>query len=378
LKRRVLFWAQAFWPHIDGVTVLGTSLMLALRERGYEFQVVTSHGEADRPEETTYRGIPVHRLPFLPALRRRDVGLLRLARDGVARIKRAFEPEVVHVNFADPTVLFHLQTADVCPAALLLSICVAPPSPGGGVDTLLGSLLGRASWVAAISEAILGDIRRLAPEIAGRSSVLYNSVPSPPVAPAPLPVSAPRLLGVGRLVTDKGFDLAVAAFAAIAHRFPGARLVIAGDGPARPGLERQAAALGVADRVEFLGWVAPAEVPALMNTATLVLMPSRWREAFGLVALEAALMARPVVATRVGGLPEVVAHGRTGLVVPPEDADALAGALSVLLSSPSLAARMGRAGRRRALGRFGWGRFVGTHDALYRRLIEEGSHARAG
>jgi hypothetical protein len=94
LKRRVLFWAQAFWPHIDGVTVLGPPLMLALRECGYEFQAVTSHGDRDLPDETTYQDIPVHRLPLVQALRRRHVALFRQARDGVARIKREFKPDV--------------------------------------------------------------------------------------------------------------------------------------------------------------------------------------------------------------------------------------------------------------------------------------------
>jgi len=376
-RRRVLFWAQSFWPEIGGVEVLGTQTLLALRQRGFEFAVVASHGEADLPDLMTYDGIPIHRLPFLQALSGRDITVFLQARDDVARIKREFKPQLIHVNFTDPTILFHLQTADVCPAPLLASICVALPEQGGGADTLLGAVLRRASWVTAVSGAILNDARRLAPEIVGRSSVLHNSVTPPALTPAPLPFNSPRLLCVGRIVRDKGFDLAVTAFASIASRFPNARLVIAGDGPARQGLERLATDLGIAKRVEFLGWVAPKEVPALMNTSTFVVMPSRWREAFGLVALEAALMARPVIATRTGGLPEVVDHLHTGLIVEREDTEALAQAISLLLSSPELAWRMGRAGRKRALQLFSWDRFVDAHDALYQRLIKEGSHVHA-
>jgi glycogen(starch) synthase len=98
-------------------------------------------------------------------------------------------------------------------------------------------------------------------------------------------------------------------------------------------------------------------------------MPSRWEEAFGLVALEAALMARPVVATRVGGLPEVVLDGETGLLVQKDDSGALARAVGFLLDHPEQAMSMGNAGRLRAKEVFSLARYVDAYDTLYRRLI---------
>src|SRR5206468_1041812 len=108
---------------------------------------------------------------------------------------------------------------------------------------------------------------------------------------------------LGRLIPAKGFDLAITAFSLLVERFPNARLVIAGDGPARSTLEAQVASLKIRNTVEFTGWIAPDQVPDLINTATMVLMPSR-REGLPLVGIEAALMRRPLIATRVGGLPE--------------------------------------------------------------------------
>jgi glycogen(starch) synthase len=175
---------------------------------------------------------------------------------------------------------------------------------------------------------------------------------------------------VGLLIHAKGFDVAVSAFASLARRFPRLRLVIAGDGPARRDLETQAVELGVSRLIDFVGWVSPERIPALMDRATLVVMPSRWEEAFGLVALEAALMARPVVATRVGGLPEVVAHGQTGLLVEKEDPPAMADAIACLLDDPESAANMGKAARLRAQDMFSLKRHVDAYDALYRQLIE--------
>ena len=218
----------------------------------------------------------------------------------------------------------------------------------------------------------MADINTLAPETAGRSSVIYNGIETPALAPAPRPLDAPRLVCLGRIVRDKGFDVALAAFAELAPRFPEARLVVAGDGPARPELEAQAQALGVADAVEFPGWVAPERVSELMNSATLVVMPSRWDEPFGLVAVEAALMARPVVASRVGGLMDVVEDQRTGLLVPPEDPDALAAALRWLLSDCELRARLGRAGADCIAQRFGVDAMTDAYERLCREVLVEG------
>jgi glycogen(starch) synthase len=103
-------------------------------------------------------------------------------------------------------------------------------------------------------------------------------------------------------------------------------------------------------------------------------MPSRWEEPFGLVAVEAALMARPVVASRVGGLAEVVADGETGLLVDKEDPAALARAVTHLLKNPATAERMGQAARRRARELFGFERQVDAYDGLYQRLAEEATH----
>ena len=146
---------------------------------------------------------------------------------------------------------------------------------------------------------------------------------------------------------------------------PALRLVIAGDGPARSALERQAKALGVADAVEFRGWVSPEEIPRLLQSASVVVMPSRDHELFGLVALQAAQMARPIVASALGGLQEVVDDGVTGMLVAPDDEDALTNAVGALLDDPALAVVMGAAARRRAVTGFVWERFVDAYEAVY-------------
>jgi glycogen(starch) synthase len=202
--------------------------------------------------------------------------------------------------------------------------------------------------------------------------VIYNGLEMPELAPQPLAFDKPRLVCLGRVVEDKGFDLALRALPAIARNYPDLRLVVAGDGPARPALEGLAAELGIGDVVDFAGWISPEKVPELMNSATIVLLPSRWREAFGLVALQAAQMERPVVATEVGGLPEVVVDQETGLIVAKEDSEALAEAVLSLLRNPSRAVEMGQEGRVRAQQVFSWERHIDDYDALYQTLMNKG------
>jgi glycosyltransferase involved in cell wall biosynthesis len=172
----------------------------------------------------------------------------------------------------------------------------------------------------------------------------------------------PRLLCVGRLIPVKGHLVLLRALAQARSRAPGLVLDIAGQGPLEPALKAYAAELGLSDAVRFLGFVSP--IQSAIEAASAVVVPSLG-EGFGMVALEAMERGRPVVASDVGGLPEIVADGETGFVVPAGDAAALADALVTLVSSPARAAEMGQAGRRRALESFTPERSTRGIEALY-------------
>jgi glycosyltransferase involved in cell wall biosynthesis len=176
------------------------------------------------------------------------------------------------------------------------------------------------------------------------------------------------LLGcVGRLVEPKkGLAVLLAAVGRIARAVPGARLAIVGDGPARSFLERRAVQEGVRGRTVFAG--LRRDVDALMSAFDLFVLPSNW-EGFGIALLEAMAATVPVVATRVGGVPEVVLDGETGLLVPPGDPEALAAACIDLLGDRERAARLAAAGRRRVETEFGAASVVERMAALYRDLL---------
>jgi glycogen(starch) synthase len=364
---RVQYWSELFPPYIGGSQVLDSQLLPAMRRRGYEFQVVTDHGPRDLLDSEDWEGIPVHRFRFRKALASGEPARIFEAQQEVAELKRGFQPDLVHVNVSDPIGFFHLRSERWHTCPLVVTVVVAP-GPSGGHGTVLGRLLASAAWVTASSEVIRGDLVRLAPDVEERSSVIRHTVEAPAIEPAPLRFDRPLVLGLGRLVREKGFDVALTAFARVAHTRPSAHFMIAGDGPERPRLEKQAVELGLDGRIAFPGWISPLRVHELINTATVVVMPSRWREAFGIVALQAAQIGRPVVATCVGGLPEIVADGMTGLLVDNEDAAALGDAIGSLLADPALAVRMGEAARVRAFEQFGFEPQLDALDRLYRRL----------
>ena len=175
----------------------------------------------------------------------------------------------------------------------------------------------------------------------------------------------PIVLFVGRLVPYKGVDVLLRAMAGLE-----ARAVIVGDGPLGPALKDLARELGVDGRVRFAGNASADELAALYNACDVFALPSVTRaEAFGMVQIEAMSCRKPVVCTDLpSGVPWVNQHGVTGLVVPPGDPAALAGALGQLLADPALRARMGEAGRRRVETVFSIGRMVEQTGDLYRSV----------
>ncbi|RDV84839.1 glycosyltransferase family 4 protein [Ammonifex thiophilus] len=183
----------------------------------------------------------------------------------------------------------------------------------------------------------------------------------------PLPAGVPLLGTVARLVPQKGLPCLLEALALLpAELRPG--WLIVGDGPLRQELEDKARALGLSHLVVFAGYRPPEEIPSILKVIDIFVLPSL-SEGLPLALLEAMAAGKPVVATAVGGIPEVVQEGRTGYLVPPGDAQALARALLSLLESPDRAREMGEAGRKRVEERFSSQRMAQEVMAIYREAL---------
>jgi glycosyltransferase involved in cell wall biosynthesis len=345
-------------------------LLPDLRARGHDVRLVMLHEGEPGAEELAVRlergGVPVERL-------RMRLPLDPLAFGRVARSIRRRRPDVVHTHLVHAD--FHgLPAGRLARAPLLVSTKHGfNPFRGGRGFAAADRAVAR---LADVHVAISHGLARYLAESEGFDEdafeiVHYGIVPGPPPTDPP---AEPRLAVVGRLIPIKAHDVLLAALTRVREELPEATLEIAGEGPLDAELRATVTGLGLRDAVSFLGRVAPA-APVFERSAVVV-VPSRG-EGFGMVALEAMERGRAVVASDVGGLPEIVEDGVTGIVVPPDEPEALAAALLELLRDPARAAAMGAAGRVRALAAFSQGRCTDRIEELYRAALETGSRRRA-
>jgi glycosyltransferase involved in cell wall biosynthesis len=224
----------------------------------------------------------------------------------------------------------------------------------------------------AVSNAMTGCLRKTIGIPDSKISVIQNGIDiaafqrdADPALRAALTggTSRPVVFMPARLHAGKGHRFLLEA----AVQIPDAIFVLAGDGDERDRLVERARELQVADRVRFLG--DRQDVPALLACCDLFVLPSLY-EGLPMSILEAMAAARPVVATSVGGIGEVVTHEVNGLLVPPSDSDALAAAIRRVLSSPQLAERLGRAGRASVIEKFSSDAMVGRTSRLYEELLQ--------
>jgi glycosyltransferase involved in cell wall biosynthesis len=293
----------------------------------------------------------------------------RLDRDGatVARLRgwlASWRPDIVHAHGVRAGALSAVAIALLRRAArpyLVVTVHNAPPDGHAAAVVhaqLERACARRADLVLCASADLLTRMRAR-----GAAHAEQFDVPAEPGAPPTAaaiaavrrelsPDGRPIVLAAGRLAAQKGLDVLIDAAAQWRDRDPRPVTVIAGDGPLATGLAAQAAALADGD-VRLLG--PRSDVPALLGAADVVVVPSRW-EARALIVQEAMRAGRPVVATRVGGIPDLTGAG--ALLVPPGDPAALAAAVTAVLDQPALTARLGRAARDQATS------FPSAADAL--------------
>lgn len=182
-----------------------------------------------------------------------------------------------------------------------------------------------------------------------------------------LPKDVPLIVAVGRLHRVKGHRYFIAAAAQVLERYPQARFLVVGSGPERASLESLVAKLGLSGKVLFTGFVA--DIRKHYGEFTLLVLSSL-SEGLPLTVLEAFLSGTPVVATRVGGLPEVIREGETGILVPPADAGALAAGICRVLDDPAAARAMATRGRELVEREFSARRMAAETLAVYRRVLK--------
>jgi len=228
--------------------------------------------------------------------------------------------------------------------------------------------LRRARAVTGCSQFTLDDAIGRFGLPPARGLVVFNGVDTQETAPVPVSLPVPRyVLGLGRVVHKKGFDLLIDAFRDVADRVPDVGLVISGTGPQAAALDAQVKINRLESRVHFTGKLGRGEVAWIMQHAEVFVMPSRV-EPFGIVTLEAWAAGTPVVVSSHGGAAEFVEHDVTGIVVDPQDRSALARSIEQLLKEPDRRARFVAAGSDQ-LPNYSWEKISSQYRQLYRSVL---------
>ena len=359
-------------PHDAGVSL--EDVIDGVRVRRYRYA-------EDEAETLAYRGTMADQVLKSWAGRRKLLGFIAAARAAAGRAVRDFDPDVIHVHWWFPGGL------SVWPR---LASRVPYVLTSHGTDLFLIDRVPAAARLA-------GPIFRGAAEVTVISSPLVSraerlGVPRSRITVIPMPIdhavataielprdpAMPRdlLLFVGRLVERKGAAFAIRALAELAARGMPAQLVIVGEGPERDALIALADSLGVGDRVELTGALSPSEVRSRYAAGGIFVMPAvtDWKgeqEGFGMVIVEAMAYGLPVVASRSGGIPDIIRDGENGLLVPERDVAALADAIARVIEDGALAARLAASARDDVRHRFAPARIATAFDTVYRRASRQ-------
>ena len=372
---RIVQVSPWFLPHLGGVESHVYSLSSELVRRGHEVEVLTSKHRKDVPEREMMNGFAVTRLkPMTTILRTPVVPSIR-------RLLKEREVDVFHAHSPPPLAAYYASKASVLtkmPFVLTYHCDIEIPSIFGIIieeiyrRTFGGRTMRRASRIIVTTETYAATSRavwKYTPE------VIPNPVDFDFFRPGIDGTSVRRflrlkdgehlVLWVGRVVPHKGIEYLVEA----ARYLENARFLIGGDGPHLGVTRRVARAAGVEDRVVFTGRLDRSELPRYYAACDVFVLPSVSRlEAFGIVALEAMSSGKPVVVTDMPGVREVISNGVEGLLCEPLSAEDLANKIKILLADPDLRRKMGEAGRKKVVERFGIQHVVDKVEKVYEEV----------
>jgi glycosyltransferase involved in cell wall biosynthesis len=365
------WWLPEYPPDPGGIATFAGHLVPGLASAGHHVTALIARGgpEVSEPADR----IVLRREPLRETLQEADLLRTIQLKSTTRRMKQEVAADLYHIHLCEPSPFLHLATLDAAPAPTVLTvhndgIGGFDPNDPEGVTT---RLFAASRIVTCVSSSATRAFARTAPRFSHRLVPIPNGAPVPERT-TPVP-NEPRLVAIGRLAAQKGFDRLLQSMPAIIRSVPEVRLDILGDGPDRAALEQLIASLDLAGHVVLRGALPRHEVGAVLDRSRLVVAPSRF-EGLPYAMLEAAGHGRPIVATDVAGIDEVVADGVTGLLVHNGSIDDEPGVLSDavvrLLTDHSTCAEMGRAARERTISLFSLDASLEAYEHVYRAATQ--------
>lgn len=354
-----------------------------LRSKGHSV-IVVHPGHQDRVQARTtawhFEGYQIRlRPPYNPDAPVKSIaafyGYLVPTLIQVARLLRQRKIDLVNIHYPTDQFVYFALLRLVIGFRLVLSVHGADLFPGGHPKRRYGLttrfLFSAADLVITPSESTLNEVVKVLPSLRNRTRFIHNAVDLAEfrVAPEDPPLTSSYILCVANHNSKKAVDILLRAFEALTKTDHDVDLWLVGDGPLRGELERLARELGLGDRVRFLGASDRESVRRYLRDCLLFVLPSR-AEPFGIVILEALASRKAVVGTAVGGIPEIIQDGVTGVLVPPDDPEALYNAMQRLLKNDVFREQLAEAGYRRVTEYFQWAAAGDRYESAFQALGE--------
>jgi glycosyltransferase involved in cell wall biosynthesis len=383
-----------------GAEVIVYTLRDALRGRGHEVRVFSSSasdGTLPLQADDLCHGTLDEARTSLQCM---NVSAFRRLRQVIT----SFKPDVAHVNLyltqlspfilralgRVPTIYYAQWYRSICPVGTRLLPTGQDCNLPVGIACLKQGCIPRHYWprlmvqmainriwfsrfnrVTAISNAVANRLKDCGGDAFQHVEVIYPGTKWTLPRTREELTKDPTIICAGRLVPEKGIDILIRAFAQMHSSKRNTRLIIVGDGPNRTSLMGLTDQLGLVDFVDFQGHLSQAGTLAMIRRAWCLCVPSLWEEPFGIIAAEAQMLGVPVIASRAGGLAEIIDEGITGYLVAAGNVDALASRLKMVITNRSLALDLGTESHERAASMFGAEAFAERFEYSYNRLISE-------
>lgn len=372
--KKVLFVTSLYYPHVGGIETMVRELARLYKNQEIESTVLTKRWPVSLDVLEQFEWVDIHRVISA----RTEEEFLELI-DWVNMNLDSIKADIIHViGVRRPLPLIALLLGRLWSVPVICTIAGGDipdkidPDPGKvweeGLDFIPQTLL-QADVVNCVSNALTEDLRELMPDLKGVEtlyagmdfSIIRNSIPHE--------MSQPYIFSFRRLESSKGVDILVNAFNLIKTSFPSLRLVIAGEGSDEQKLKTLVRDLNLEDRVSFVGTLDIVNGMSYLKGASLTVVPSI-SEGGGLVNIEAQAAGCPVVASRVGGIPEYVSDGQSGLLFEPGDYNDLAEKITQVLTDTNLRERLISGGIEHAK-KFDWDIIGEQYIDLYKKSIEK-------